>query len=187
MNGYSTIFRELEASINQLPDPEIDTVILQAGVGAFAAAGASYYTERYGAKRPRLICLEPLEAAGFLDSIEFGQGNPIAAKGKMETLMNGLNCGIPSLAAWPILKDSVELFLGISDNYAEMAMQKLAGEGVVSGESGASGLAGLLALMNDSELVDAKEAAGLNNRSRILLISTEADTDPETYNRIVSK
>jgi diaminopropionate ammonia-lyase len=187
LNGYSTIFRELEDSLNLKPKPQIDIVVLQAGVGAFAAAGASYYTQRYGADRPKVICLEPLEAAGFLDSIEFGQGHPIAAKGKMETLMNGLNCGIPSLAAWPILKDAVEIFLGISDNYAESAMQKLAGEGVVSGESGASGLAGLLALMTDPKLVDAKTAMGVNTDTRVLLISTEADTDPETYNRIVSK
>ena len=187
LNGYSTIFRELEDSLNLKPKPQIDIIVLQAGVGAFAAAGASYYTQRYGADRPKVICLEPLEAAGFLDSIEFGQGEPIAAKGKMETLMNGLNCGIPSLAAWPILKDSAELFLAISDNYAEMAMRQLAGEGVVSGESGASGLAGLLALMTDPKLAEAKKAMGVNTDTRVLLISTEADTDPETYNRIVSK
>jgi len=187
LNGYSTIFRELEDSLHPDKAPKVDLVLLQAGVGAFAAAGASYYTMRYGAKCPKLICLEPLEAAGFLDSIEFGEGKPIPARGKMVTLMNGLNCGIPSLAAWPILKDSVDLFLAITDNYAEMAMRKLADEGVVSGESGASGLAGLMALMSDPALADAKNRIDLSRNSNVLLINTEADTDPENYRKIVTE
>ncbi|MBF0279512.1 MAG: diaminopropionate ammonia-lyase [SAR324 cluster bacterium] len=185
LNGYSTLFREMENEINLNEGPQIDFVFLQAGVGAFAAAGASYYTQRYGKHRPKLICAEPLEAAGFLDSIDFGEGSPIAAKGKMETIMAGLNCGIPSLAAWPILKDSIELFLAISDDYAEDAMRQFAASGVISGEAGASGLAALLALMKDPALADARKKIGIGEHSRVLLVSTEGDTDPENYQKIV--
>ena len=185
LNGYSTLFREIEATFNAQRSAEIDLVFLQAGVGAFAAAGAAHYTMRYGENRPKLICLEPLEAAGFLDSINEGQGHPIPAKGKMETIMAGLNCGTPSLAAWPILKDSIDLFLGIGDGYAEEAMKEYAQWGVVAGESGASGLAALLALLQAPSLAEAKEKIGLNAQSRILLINTEGDTDPQNYQKIV--
>ena len=185
LNGYSTLFREMESEINGKREAQIDFIFLQAGVGAFAAAGASYYTQRYGKHRPKLICVEPVEAAGFLDSIHDGEGDPIPAKGKMETIMAGLNCGIPSLAAWPILKDSIELFLAISDDYAKKAMIQFAKAGVVSGESGASGLAALLALVNDPALAEARRKIGLDAHSRVLLINTEGDTDPENYQKII--
>ena len=187
LNGYTTIFREMEKTINLDDKANVDYVFLQAGVGAFAAAGASYYVRKYLKKRPALICIEPNEASGFLDSIEFGRGEPIAAKGKMETIMAGLNCGIPSLVAWPILKDSINLFIAISDNYAEDAMAEYFKEGIIAGESGASGLAGLIALLRDKNLKYAKNKLKITKKSRILVINTEKDTDPENYRRIISK
>ena len=187
LNGYTTIFREMEETININDNINVDYVFLQAGVGAFAAAGASYYVRKYLEKRPALICIEPQEAAGFLDSIEFGRGQPIVAKGKMETIMAGLNCGIPSLVAWPILKDSINLFIAISDNYAEDAMAEYFKEGIIAGESGASGLAGLIALLKDKNLKHAKNKLKITKKSRVLVINTEKDTDPENYRRIISK
>lgn len=185
LNGYSTIFREMENEINLREIPKIDFVLLQTGVGSFAAAGAAYYAGRYGSRRPKLICVEPLQAACFLDSMANGAGKPIAAKGSRETIMAGLNCGIPSITAWSILKDSVDLFLAVTDNYAESAMKKYAEAGIISGESGASGLAGLLALMTDPALEETRQKIGLDHKSRILLINTESDTDPENYLKIV--
>jgi diaminopropionate ammonia-lyase len=187
LNGYTTIFREMEETINLNDKVNVDYVFLQAGVGAFAAAGASYYVRKYLKKRPALICIEPQEAAGFLDSIEFGKGQPIAAKGKMETIMAGLNCGIPSLVAWPILKDSINLFIAISDKYSEDAMAEYFKEGIIAGESGASGLAGLIALLRDKNLKHAKNKLKITKKSRVLVINTEKDTDPENYRRILSK
>ncbi len=187
LNGYSTLFQEIESEFQENPHPSIDFIFLQAGVGAFAAAGAAYYTKRYGSQRPQLICVEPLEAACFLDSVEAGTGNSIPAKGTMKTIMAGLNCGIPSLVAWPIIRDSVNLFLAITDSYAEEAMRQYAREGIISGESGASGLGALLALTQDPMLAEAKQKIGLTRDSRVLLINTEGDTDPDNYRRIVGK
>ena len=60
-------------------------------------------------------------------------------------------------------------------------MRALAGQGVVSGETGAAGLVGLTEAVEVSEFVN---ALGLNADSRILLISTEGATDPEAYEQI---
>ncbi len=185
LNGYSTIFHEVESEMQEKTKSTFDFVVLQVGVGAFAAAGAAYYTKHYGNQRPQLVCVEPLEAAGFLDSIEDGQGKPIPAKGQRQTIMAGLNCGTPSLVAWPILRDSVKLFLAITDSYAEEAMKQYANEGIISGEAGASGLAALTALIHDPLLRETKKTMGLGAHCRILLINTEGDTDPENYHRIV--
>lgn len=186
MLGYTTIFRELESSLNIPGKPLLDFVFLPAGVGGLAAAGASFYVRRYGEKRPRLICVEPSDCDCFLESVKYGHGNPLPTRGKQESIMAGLNCGIPSPIAWPIIRDGMHLFIGITDNYAEEAMRVYYKEGVTSGESGASGLAGLMALLRDLELKEAGQSIGLDKNARVLLINTEGDTDPVNYKRIIN-
>jgi diaminopropionate ammonia-lyase len=56
---------------------------------------------------------------------------------------------------------------------------------IISGESGAAGLAALLAL-SDASLSETRERLGLDSHSRILLFNTEGDTDPENFQRVVS-
>ncbi len=185
--GYTTLFREMEESLHPPERSEIDFVLLPAGVGGLAAAGTSYYVRRYGENRPKLICVEPESAACFLDSIRFGQGEAVATKGRLDSIMAGLNCGIPSPVTWPIIRDGMDFFLAIPDRYAIEAMRLYAREGVVSGESGASGLAGLLALTTSPKLKSAAERLGLNRSARILLINTEGDTDPVSYRSIVGE
>jgi diaminopropionate ammonia-lyase len=104
--------------------------------------------------------------------------------------MAGLNCGTPSLAAWPILRAGIDLFLAVDDGFAEEAMRALAGgrrgdRRVVAGESGAAGCAGLLALCREPGLREAREAIGLGETSRVLVVNTEGATDPAGYRRVV--
>ncbi|HDZ12631.1 MAG TPA: pyridoxal-phosphate dependent enzyme [Bacteroidetes bacterium] len=142
---------------------------------------------RYHEMRPKLICVEPVEADCFLESIRSGNGKPVPTKGRVNSIMAGLNCGIPSPVTWPIIRDGMHFFLAIPDHYAVDAMRLYAEEGIVSGESGASGLAALLALMSSKTMRTAREKLGLGRQSRVLLINTEGDTDPERYRKIVDK
>jgi len=183
--GYSTVFRELEESINREGVADVDLVFLPAGVGGLSSAGASYYTLKYGKKRPKLVCVEPVESDCFLESIVNGGGEPIFTKGDQLSIMAGLNCGMPSLVAWPIMKDACEFYLAIPDDYVAPAIRAYYNEGVTSGESGCATLAGLLALTEERELEEACQRLGLNSSSRILLINTEGDTDPVNYGKIV--
>lgn len=186
MLGYTTIFRELENSINKPGEPQIDFVFLPAGVGGLAAAGTSYYTRKYHENRPTLICVEPSDCDCFLESVKYGNGEPLPTRGTQESIMAGLNCGIPSPIAWPVIRDGMHLFIAVTDNYAEDAMRAYHKENVTAGESGASGLAGLLALRRDPELKEVAEKIELKKDSRILLINTEGDTDPINYQKIVN-
>jgi len=183
MNGYSTLFREMEKKISEYEIGKNDLIFLQAGAGAFAASGASWLVRKLGNNRPKIVIVEPSEASCYLESVEAGEA--IATKGKMETIMAGLNCGVPSILAWPILKDSADLFISIPDHYAEEAMRLYKEEDIVSGESGASGLAGLIAIMTDPDLRNAKDKIGIGKDTRIILINTEGDTDPENYKKTV--
>ena len=56
---------------------------------------------------------------------------------------------------------------------------------VTSGESGAAPFGALAAIMTMDEYKDLKNAIGLNENSRVLLFSTEGDTDPIRYKNIV--
>ena len=64
-------------------------------------------------------------------------------------------------------------------------MRRLAQEGIVSGESGAAGLAGLLALCKAPELAEDRSKLKLDGSARVLLFSTEGDTDPVSYREII--
>jgi diaminopropionate ammonia-lyase len=80
--------------------------------------------------------------------------------------------------------------MSISDSYSEEAVRTFyyperTDPRIISGESGAAGLAGLLALCGRDSLAPAREALGLNSDSRILLINTEGATDPVNFEKIV--
>ena len=99
--------------------------------------------------------------------------------------MAGLNCGLPSLAAWPALRRGIDLFISIEDRHAQEAVRLLwTGAGspgeppVQAGESGAAGVAGLVALQTAAEFAKVKQILGLGESSCVLALNTEGATDP---------
>jgi len=58
---------------------------------------------------------------------------------------------------------------------------------IVSGESGAIGTGLVRAIMTDSSYTDLRNALELNEKSVVLLFSTEGATDPENYQKIVGE
>jgi len=180
MTGYSTIFVEVD---EQAPAPP-DVVLVPAGVGGLAGAAAVHYKQDLGPQRPQLVGVEPEESACFLESIAAGDGLPHAAAGNQRSVMAGLNCGMPSLLAWPVVRDTVGVFVGVEDAWAEEAMRVHWRHGTVSGESGAATLAGLLALLRDPALAPARDHLHLGPHASVLVINTESDTDPGNWARI---
>jgi diaminopropionate ammonia-lyase len=55
---------------------------------------------------------------------------------------------------------------------------------MVAGESAVAGLAGLLMVLDNPETA---RAFGLSPASRVLLIGSEGDTDPEFYRKTVGR
>lgn len=189
MAGYLTHFQELENSLHSLPQPGIDLVFLQAGVGSWAASAVWYYLNRYDRQRPKLVLVEPTASDGLLES--FKQGQRAFPTGSQHTIMAGLNCGIPSLTAWEILKSGVDAAMRVEDSFAEEAIRQLYypqehDPQVISGESGAGGLAGFLALMSDPHYHSLRQALGISPQTRILFYSTEGATDPHNFKAIIA-
>jgi diaminopropionate ammonia-lyase len=183
--GYWTMARELEPLLHADVRPEVDVVLLHAGVGTWPASMVQYYWHRYGAQRPRIIVVEPAEASCVMESVVAGR--PIMAKGSLQTIMAGLNCGYPSLDAFDILSRSVDAFIAIPDVWAQRAMRHLAAEDpqIIAGESGAASVAGLMALMEDPAYRPVREHIELGPASRVLVWSTEGATDPAAWQQIV--
>lgn len=188
MAGYLTHFQELESTLHPASKPKIDVVFLQAGVGSWAAAGIWYYLNRYGKQKPKIVLVEPYESDGILAS--FKAAKPVKPQGNFKTIMAGLNCGIPSLSAWDIIKNGADISIKIKDNYVIDAIKQLYNpigndEQIISGESGAAGLAGFLAIMHQDSLLKVEETLRLNSNSNILFFNTEGATDPINFNKIV--
>ena len=65
-------------------------------------------------------------------------------------------------------------------------MRALAYEGIVSGESGAAALGGLLALAQHGT-DEERSRAGLGEDACVLIVNTEGATDPTNYERVVGR
>lgn len=180
--GYITIFNEVSMQLAREGEDLPDGVFIQAGVGAFASAAAQFFNNP--SDGVRLICAEPQAADCLFRSAQAGDGMPHSVSSEAGTIMAGLNCETPSMTAWPAVRDRFDAFVSMEDRWAEEAMRRLAAGGVVSGESGAAGLAALIALCAEMPgfLSDKLQ---LRDNARILVINTEADTDPDGYRRII--
>jgi len=186
--GYKTMMLELEELLHAPREPLIDFVFLQCGVGTWASSVVAYYRNRYPKKMPGIVAVEPLNSDSLLESIR--QNGVSKTKGSQQTLMSGLNCGTTSPLAWNILKEGVDLFLAIPDDYAIKAMQNLYfpfrnDSQIFAGESGAAGLGGLTALAYEESLEEVKKKIGLNRQSRVLVFNTEGVTDPDTFEELI--
>jgi threonine dehydratase len=125
--------------------------------------------------------VEPQQADCLMQSCR--SGAPARASGSVDSVMAGLACGEASPLAWRFLQPAVDLFQTVADDEATHAMRVLAQGGagdvpVVAGESGAAGLAGLLALARDPAQ---RQQADLDAASRVLLFNTEGATAPALY------
>ncbi len=100
--------------------------------------------------------------------------------------MAGLDAGTPSAAAWPTLADGLAGAIVVGDAEADRAMRDLAANGIEAGESGAAGLAGLRALVEDEACAALRVTARRGDIRSALVVVTEGATDPERYAQVVS-
>jgi diaminopropionate ammonia-lyase len=179
VEGYATIFWELEDQLAAMAARYPDLVAVQIGVGSLAASVVRHFRREGLAKRPSILGVEPLAAACLQASIRAGK--IVSIPGPHRSIMSGLNAGRPSLTAWPLVSQGVDAFSAIGDETAREAVRLLARSGVVAGESGAAGLGGVLEIEANPSW---RSALGIDRDSSLLLLNTEADTDPEAYRAI---
>ena len=190
MQGYGTMAMEADNQMEDLNTNPPTHVIVQAGVGSLAGAVVGYFANKYPDNPPIFIVAESDQADCLYRSALTGDGSIKIVDGDMQTIMAGLACGEPNTSSWQILKDKVSVFVSCPDWVAARGMRILGmpvrGDSVIiSGESGAV-TTGLLAYaMMDEEMKPMREAMKLDKDSRVLLFSTEGNTDRENYRHIL--
>jgi len=184
IEGYSTMLWEIEDQLGRRGERGPDLVVVQVGVGAFAAAVARHFRSPNASPRPNLVGVEPAKADCLLESV--AAGRIVSVPGPHDSIMAGLNCGTPSLVAWPTLSRSIGLLVTVDDGPIREAMRLAAGSGVASGQTGSAGLGGLLELLRAEGEERARRALGVSGETRVLIFNTEGATDPAAYRRIMA-
>jgi diaminopropionate ammonia-lyase len=199
VDGYATIFEELSAQLRAPADDSVlplgrsttssqdgagraipELVVVQIGVGALASAAV----RALAAPGRVLVGVEPADAACALRAVRAGE--VVLVAGPHRSVMAGLNCGLASRVALPDMARGIAAFCAIDDRAAERAVRMLHAEGLECGETGASGVAGLIALREDRPS-ETWQRFGLGASPAALAICTEAPTDPESFARITAR
>ncbi|MCK5696394.1 MAG: diaminopropionate ammonia-lyase [Desulfobacula sp.] len=187
MQGYFTLLTE---AISQEKDVWPTHVFMQAGVGSLAAAILAFLCSFFEKPKPVFILVEARGAPCFFKSMEIGDGNPHTIQGDLKTIMAGLACGKPSQIGWEILKAGADAFTVCTDEVAKKGMRILGNpmgndSRIISGESGAVTLGLVYYLLHEKKYRDLKNRLKIDIDSKILLFSTEGDTDPQHYRKVV--
>ena len=182
MAGYSIMIKEISKQTNQY----ITHVFLQAGVGGMAA-GSVAGIARYFKRIPKIIVVEPKEAACVLKSIEAKKMKKI--KIKKESIMGGMSCNEMSLVPWNILNKSTNYCITIDDSkvsntVAMLAKSKFSNKKITGGECATPGIISLIAACNNKKI---KNLLELNEKSNVLVMGCEGNADATLYNKLLSQ
>lgn len=190
MQGYGTMAMEAAQQLKAAGIDRPTHIFVQAGVGSLAGAVQGFFANLYKDNCPTTVIVEAQAANCLYKSAKEGQGERIFVDGDMKTIMAGLACGEANTISWDILKNHSSYFVSCPDWVSASGMRVLGNPikgdpQVTSGESGAVTVGLLLAIMNCTALKDLKEELKLDSNSKVLLFSTEGDTDPQRYKEIV--
>lgn len=189
--GYETLCVEIDEALSADPgaDP-ITHLLMPVGVGALAVGIIHHWPQPQTSAphntmptAPVRIAVEPETADCLFRSLQAGR--PVPAPGPHSSMMAGMNCGNVSPVAWPIMAAGVEACITISDEPVREAMQLLATESILAGETGAATLGALIACADGP--ADDRSALGLGPDSVVLCLCTESATDPTMYEEIVGR
>ena len=186
MQGYGTMALEADEQFKEAPTH----VFVQAGVGSLAGAMVGYFANKYKDNPPIMVVVEASAAACLYKGAVAGDGDIRIVDGDMETIMAGLACGEPNITSWDILKNHVTCFISAEDIIAARGMRMLnaplkGDPQVLSGESGAAPFGALATIMMNDDYKELRENLHLDKDSKVLLFSTEGDTDPNRWRNII--
>ena len=190
MQGYGTMASEAAEQLRQLGVNRPSHVFVQAGVGSLAGAVVGYFTNLFPNDPPKFIVMEAQAADCLYRGALAGDGAPRIVDGDLQTIMAGLACGEPNTISWDILRNHATAFVSCPDWVSARGMRMLGvpvkGDPVViSGESGAVGMGLIAAIMETDEYKELREAIGLDRFSQVLMFSTEGNTDPMKFRKVL--
>ncbi len=168
--GYSTLFAEIDAQLSDAGAAPPGLVAVPVGVGSLAQAAVAHYRSRPDGPAPALLAVEPDTAACVLASLSRGERVSVPTG---TTVMAGLNCGTPSMLAWPGLRDGLDAAVAVTDADSIAAARALAAYGIAAGPCGAASLAGARAALTGEGAGVRRAALGVGLGTTVVLLSTE--------------
>jgi len=179
MAGYSVMIKEISNQTKHY----ITHVFLQAGVGGMAA-GIISGIAKYFKRIPKIIVIEPENANCVMKSIKFGSLKK--ANIQKQSIMGGMSCAEVSLVPWRILKNAVNNCVSVSDKYVPqtltmLAKKKFSDKKIIAGECSTPGVISVISCCNDPLV---KRKLEINEKSNILIIGCEGDTDKKLYDKL---
>lgn len=183
MDSYGIIAEEIFADVGRT----VTHLFAPVGVGGLAASLCERLFRLCGKDMPRLITVEPDQAACMFESIRRGELRQ--AQGTLETLIGCLACARPATLAWDVLRQSAFASVTVSDQAAAATMVDLANasfsqSSIEGGESGVASLAGLVSALASPSVQSALE---ISRTSVLLAILTEGPSDRLVFERLVGR
>lgn len=190
MQGYGTMASEAAEQLKAAGVERPTHIFIQAGVGSLAGAVQGYFSNLFPDCEPTVVVMEAQAADCLYQGAKAADGDFRIVEGDLQTIMAGLACGEPNTISWDILKNHSAFFVSCPDWVSAKGMRMLSAPikgdpQVISGESGAVGMGLIAALMTDPTYEELKNAIRLDENSSVLMFSTEGDTDPENYRKVV--
>lgn len=190
MQGYGTMALEAAKQMKAAGVERPTHVFIQAGVGSLAGAVIGFFANLFPENPPIMTVLEAQAADCLYKSAAAKDGKIRFATGDLQTMMAGLACGEPNTISFDILKNHVAYFASCPDWVSAKGMRMLGAPikgdpQVTSGESGAVGMGFIATAMKDPEYADMRAALKLDENSKVIMFSTEGDTDPDNYKKIL--
>lgn len=195
VDGYATLFAEIDDQLASLRGSEsdplsLDAIVVPCGAGSLAQGAVRYFrsTNRNNGgctHGPLIILVETADTPSLLTSLKQGTLTtippPSPAHAHKTTVMAGLNCPTTSSLAWPDLRAGADIVTAVTDEEVLKAMDDLIHLEQGSLDVGPCGAASLAALrkLSSPSLTSGSESGGglarfgLNERSTIVLVSTE--------------
>lgn len=188
MQGYGTMALEADRQLEE-DGCRPTHIFVQAGVGSLAGAVIGYFSNRFKENPPIMVVVEAGAADCLYRSAMKADGSRVDVTGDMLTIMAGLACGEANTVSWDILRNHASAFVScpdwVSANGTRIYGAPLPGDTrVISGESGSVPMGLLHTVMTNPDYRDLKEALKLNADSKVMLVSSEGDTDPDRYREI---
>ena len=168
----------------QMPTPPTH-VFVAAGIGSLVAAVAGRLRLALGRAAPMVIAVEPLASDVVRRSL--AAGAPIRITEAMQSVMDGLVVDTVSPVAWPVLRDTLDAGLAISDDVAVATLRQAARgrHGDPPLEIGETGIAALAGAVAAASIADLRRALGITAESRLLAIACEGVTDRAVFTALV--
>lgn len=190
MQGYATMASEADYQMKAIGAERPTHIFVQAGVGSMAGAVTGFFQNLYPKDPPTVIVVEAGAADCLYRSAKKGDGSTVNVGGDLTTIMAGLACGEANTISWEILRNYADFFVSLPEYAAARAMRILAvplkgDPAIISGESGAAGMGCFMEIISNPKYDDFRKAVKLDKNSQVLIFSTEGNTDPDWFQKIV--